>query len=84
MVFFLLALQIGILVFVVSTSSKKIDLINRISTITSYFVVLYIISKNDKSLYIPTSKLHLHGHSAPASRRVRSTLTEAEPVVTKC
>ncbi len=51
MVFFLLALQIGILVFVVSTSSKKIDLINRISTITSYFVVLYIISKNDKSSY---------------------------------
>ena len=51
MVTFLLALQIGILVFVVSTSSQKIDLINRISTITSYFVVLYIISKNDKSSY---------------------------------
>jgi len=51
MVTFLLALQIGILVFVVSTSSQKIDLINRISTITSYFVVIYIISKNDKSSY---------------------------------
>ena len=37
-----------------------------------------------EDVYIPTSKLHLHGHSAPASRRVRSTLTEAEPVVTKC
>lgn len=51
MVFFLLALQISILVFVVSTASKKIDLINRISTITSYYVVLYIISKRDKSAY---------------------------------
>lgn len=49
MVIFLIALQIGILVFVISGYSKKIDLINLILTITSYCVVLYIISKDDKS-----------------------------------
>ncbi|OXS26465.1 MAG: hypothetical protein BI182_15405 [Acetobacterium sp. MES1] len=37
-----------------------------------------------RQVYIPTGKLHLHDHFDPASRRVRSTLTEAEPVVTKC
>ena len=34
--------------------------------------------------YIPTGELHLHGHLDPASRRMRSTLTEADPVVTNC
>ena len=35
-------------------------------------------------VYIPTGKLHLHGHFDPTSRRVRSTLAEAEPLITKC
>lgn len=33
------------------------------------------------SLYITTKELHLHDPLVPASRRVRPTLTEAEPFV---
>lgn len=51
MVILLIALQISILVFVISGYSKKIDLISLILIITSYCVVLYIISKDDKSSY---------------------------------
>jgi len=51
MLIFLIALQIGILVFVISGYSIKIDLINLILTITSYCAVLYIIGKDDKSSY---------------------------------
>lgn len=49
--------------------------------------ILHVLDTNASIpvlLYIPTGKLHLHDHFDPASRRVRSTLTEAEPVVTKC
>ncbi|WP_373485909.1 hypothetical protein [Acetobacterium malicum] len=36
------------------------------------------------AVYIPTGELHLHGHLDPASVRMRTTLTEADPVVTNC
>lgn len=35
----------------------------------------------ERYMYISMLKLHLHGLTAPASRRYRATLTEAEPSV---
>ena len=47
---------------------------------TIYRILKEVKQQNHRGLYIPTGKLHLHGHLDPASRRMRSTLTEADPI----
>jgi len=42
--------------------------------------LVYVLSESTVSVYISELKLHLHGLIAPASRRMRATLTEAEPL----
>ena len=43
--------------------------------------IRYLCGYRNRRVYIPTKELHLHDPLVPASRRVRPTLTEAEPFV---
>ncbi|WP_414150097.1 hypothetical protein ACIZ62_10215 [Acetobacterium carbinolicum] len=62
-----------------SFDSEKLSEYKTSKQLVQYYSRFFI-----EEMYIPTGKLHLHGHFDPASRRMSSTLTEAEPVVTKC